>query len=109
MLIFNFSAFLLLALYSILSKLWVADIDSSQVVTTDVYTYIGVIVQVLNDGFLRSAWLTIGDNSSRTISSRLSLSYMMISVQIVLGALMTLIFLVTLDKLVAAFVPEQVR
>lgn len=41
-LIFNLGAFLLPALYSTLSKLWVAKIDSSKVVTTDIYTYIGV-------------------------------------------------------------------
>lgn len=40
-LIFNLGAFFLPALYSTVSKLWVAKIDSSQVVTTDVYTYIG--------------------------------------------------------------------
>lgn len=44
LLVFNFGVFLLPALYSILSKLWVANINSSQVVTTNVYTYIGVIV-----------------------------------------------------------------
>ncbi|QKX61778.1 uncharacterized protein TRUGW13939_08934 [Talaromyces rugulosus] len=107
--VFNFCAFLLLALYSTLSKLWVANIDSSQVVTTDVYTYIGVIAQVLNDGLPRSAWLIIGDKSTRTTSSRLTLSYTMIVVQIALGALMMVLFLASSDKLAAAFVPEQVR
>ncbi|KAH8699126.1 hypothetical protein BGW36DRAFT_426802 [Talaromyces proteolyticus] len=107
--IFNFGAFLLPALYSTLSKLWVANIDSSQVVTTDVYTYIGVIAQVLNDGLPRSAWLIVGDKSTRTISSRLTLSYTMIVVQVGLGTLMTVIFLATSDKLAAAFVPEAVR
>ncbi|MCJ1473309.1 hypothetical protein MMC13_001960 [Lambiella insularis] len=108
-LLFNLGAFLLPALYSTLSKLWIADIDSSQVVTTDVYTYIGVIVQVLNDGLPRSAWLVIGDRSTRTLSSRLALSYTMIAVQISLGALMTVIFVATSDSLAAAFVPEDVR
>jgi Na+-driven multidrug efflux pump len=108
-LIFNLGAFLLLALYGTLSKLWVANIDSNQVITTDVYTYIGIIVQVLNDGLPRSAWLIIGDKSMRTISSRLSLAYTMIVVQIALGALMTIIFLATSDKLAAVFVLEQVR
>ena len=59
-LIFNLGAFLLPALYSTLSKLWIAKLDSTQVLTTDVYTYIGVIAQVLNDGLPRSAWLIIG-------------------------------------------------
>jgi Na+-driven multidrug efflux pump len=108
-LIFNLGAFLLPALYSTLSKLWVAKIDSSQVVTTDIYTYIGVIAQVLNDGLPRSAWLIIGDKSTRTVSSRLGLSYTMIVVQIALGALMTVIFVAASENLAAAFVPEQVR
>ncbi|KAH8727362.1 hypothetical protein GQ44DRAFT_107168 [Phaeosphaeriaceae sp. PMI808] len=68
---FNFLAFLLPALYSTLSKLWVANIDSSHVVTTDVYTYISVVAQVLNDGLPRTAWLIIGDNVTRTLSSRI--------------------------------------
>lgn len=108
-LIFNLGAFLLPALYSTLSKLWVAQIDSSQVVTTDVYTYIGVIAQVLNDGLPRSAWVIIGDKSTRTVSSRLGLSYTMIVVQIALGTMMTVIFVAASENLAAAFVPEKVR
>jgi len=108
-LIFNLGTFLLPALYSTLSKLWIAKLDSTQVVTTDVYTYIGVIAQVLNDGLPRSAWLIIGDKSTRTMSSRLGLSYTMIVVQIALGTLMTVIFVAASENLAAAFVPEQVR
>ena len=108
-LLFNLGAFFLPALYSTLSKLWVANIDSSQVVTTDIYTYIGVIAQVLNDGLPRSAWLIIGDKSTRTVSSRLGISYTMITVQIALGLLMTVIFVSASENLAAAFVPEQVR
>lgn len=44
-LIFNFASFILPALYGTLSKLWVANIDSSFVVTTDAYTYIGVVAE----------------------------------------------------------------
>ena len=97
------------ALYSTLSKLWIANIDSSQVVTTDIYTYIGVIVEVLNDGLPRAAWLIIGDRTTRTISSRIGISYTMISVQISLGLLMTVIFIAASEKLAGAFVPIQVR
>ncbi|KAE8326467.1 hypothetical protein BDV39DRAFT_193546 [Aspergillus sergii] len=107
--IFNLGAFALPALYSTLSKLWIANIDSSQVVTTDIYTYIGVIVQVLNDGLPRSAWLVIGDKSTRSISSRLSLSYTIIVVQTVLGTVMTGIFLAASNSLAAAFMPVEVR
>ncbi|OOO09758.1 hypothetical protein OAory_01055660 [Aspergillus oryzae] len=108
-LIFNLGAFALPALYSTLSKLWIANIDSSQVVTTDIYTYIGVIVQVLNDGFPRSAWLVIGDKSARSVTSRLSLSYTIIVVQTVLGTVMTGIFLAASNSLAAAFMPVEVR
>jgi Na+-driven multidrug efflux pump len=96
-------------LYGTLSKLWVANIDSSQVVTTDVYTYIGVIANVLNDGLPRAAWLVIGDISTRTTNSRISLAYSLILFQIVLGALMTIIFVASSEKLASAFVPVEVR
>lgn len=108
-LIFNLGAFLLPALYSTLSKLWVANIDSSLVVTTDVYTYIGVIVEVLNEGLPRAAWNIIGDKTTRTISSRISLSYTLIVFQLTFGAILTLIFIGSAEKLAGAFVPEVVR
>lgn len=108
-LFFNFFAFLLPALYGTLSKLWVAQIDSSKVVTTDVYTYIGVIVEVLNEGLPRSAFLIIGDKSTRSLRSRLGLFYTLIATQIVLGAVMTVIFLSSSEHLAGAFVPKDVR
>ncbi|MCJ1244562.1 hypothetical protein MMC30_001760 [Trapelia coarctata] len=108
-LVFNLGAFLLPALYSTLSKLWIANIDSSLVVTTDIYTYIGVIVEVLNEGLPRAAWLIIGDKSTRSTSSRISLSYTLILFQIVFGAVLTVIFVASSEKLAAAFVPAVVR
>jgi len=108
-LIFNFGAFALPALYSTLSKLWVANIDSSEVVTTDVYTYIGVIVNVLNDGLPRTAFTVIGDNTTRTVSSRISLTYTLITFQIVFGAILTVVFVASAESLAAAFVPAAVR
>ena len=108
-LVFNIFAFLLPALYGTLSKLWIAKIDPSQVVTTDVYTYIGVVTQVLNDGLPRAAWLIIGDRTTRTMPSRLSLSYTLILIQTVLGAIMTVVFIAASHQLAAAFVPSQVR
>jgi len=92
-----------------LSKLWVANIDSSQVVTTDVYTYIGVIANVLNDGLPRTSWLIIGDKTTRSTSSRISLAYTMIAFQVTFGALLTVIFIASSSKLAAAFVPAAVR
>ncbi|KAL8712194.1 MAG: hypothetical protein Q9220_003628 [cf. Caloplaca sp. 1 TL-2023] len=91
------------------AKFWIASIDPSQVVTTDIYTYIGVIVEVLNDGFPRAAWLIIGDKTNRSISSRLRLSYTLILIQTILGAIMTVIFVASSSRLAAAFVPAQVR
>lgn len=108
-LFFNFFAFLLPALYGTLSKLWVAQIDSSKVVTTDIYTYIGVIVEILNEGLPRSAFLIIGDKSTRSLCSRLGLSYTLIASQILLGAVMTVIFLSSSEHLAGAFVPKSVR
>jgi len=107
--VFNILALLLPALYGTLDKLWIANIDPSQVVTTDIYTYIGVIVEVLNDGLPRSAWLIIGDKSNRTLSSRLTISYTLIFVQTIVGAIMTVIFVASSERLAAAFVPAQVR
>jgi hypothetical protein len=54
MLLFNIGAFMLPALYSTLVKLWVANIDSSLVIITDVYTYIGTIMEFLNEGLPRA-------------------------------------------------------
>lgn len=97
------------ALYSTLSKLWVADIDSSLVVTTDVYTYISVVAQVLNDGLPRTAWLIIGDNVTRTFPSRIGLSYTLISFQILMGLIMTVIFIGAAESFAGLFVPANVR
>ena len=107
--IFNFATFALPALYSTISKLWIANIDPSQVVTSDTYTYISVIAQVLNDGLPRSAWLIVGDRTTRTVSSRLGLSYTLVLVQTVLGAIMTVVFIAASHQLAAAFVPPEVR
>ena len=108
-LVFNFITFLLPALYSTLSKLWVANIDSSQVVTTDVYTYISVVVQVLNDGLLRTAWLIIGDDSMCRLVSRISLSYTLVLFQALIGFIMTVIFLAVAESFASSFVPIDVR
>ncbi|CAG8400547.1 unnamed protein product [Penicillium salamii] len=107
--IFNLGAFALPALYGTLSKLWVANIDPTQVATTDIYTYIGVIVEVLNESLPRTAWLIIGDSSARTLNLRLNLAYTMILVQTVLGVCMTVIFLACSQSLASGFVPSTVR
>ncbi|KDN48313.1 hypothetical protein RSAG8_02905, partial [Rhizoctonia solani AG-8 WAC10335] len=60
-LFFNILAFILPALYDTLVKIWISKIDSSFVVTTDAYTYISTIVEVLNEGLPQAAYLVIGD------------------------------------------------
>lgn len=73
------------------------------------YTYIGVVASVLNDGLPRTAWVIIGDRTTREINARISLTYTLVTVQIVLGAILTVVFVASADKLAGAFVPESVR
>ena len=72
-------------------------------------TYIGVIVEVLNEGLPRSAFLIVGDKSTRSLRSRIALSYTLVAVQILLGAIMTVIFLSSAERLAGVFVPKDVR
>lgn len=97
------------ALYSTLSKLWVADIDASQVVLTDVYTYIGVVGEVINEGLPRASWNIIGDKSSRSLASRISISYSLIIFQAILGSLLSVVFVTAASKFADTFVPVEVR
>ncbi|KAJ4392682.1 hypothetical protein N0V85_006890 [Neurospora sp. IMI 360204] len=106
---YNLLAFLLPALYQTLSKLWIAQIDSSSVVLTDVYTYISTIAEVLNEGLPRIAWLIIGNSASYSLSTRLSLSYTLIIFQTCMGLLMTVIFIAVAESFAAGFVPPEVR
>lgn len=105
----NILAFLLPALYSTLSKLWVANIDSSQVVLTDVYTYISVVAEVLNEGLPRAAWLIIGDKTNRTLSSRISISYTLVIFQTLMGLIMTVVFIAAAESFAGSFVPREIR
>ncbi|KAI1382462.1 hypothetical protein F4677DRAFT_26363 [Hypoxylon crocopeplum] len=108
-LLFNIGAFTLPALYSTLSKLWVADIDASLIVTTDVYTYIGVVVEVLNEGLPRAAWVIIADKASRSHAQRLGLAYTLIIFQSILGLIMSIAFLGGAATFAEGFVPREVR
>lgn len=97
------------ALYGTLSKLWVANIDASMVVTVDSYTYIGVVAEVLNEGLPRAAWVIIGDKSSRSLSSRIGLTQTLIMFQSILGLLVSVIILGAAKQFAAGFVPVEVR
>lgn len=105
--LFNIGAFILPAVYSTLVKLWEANIDSNLVVTTDVYTYIGVVAEVLNEGLPRAVWVTIADRSTRSSSSRIGLAHTLVLFQTCLGLLMSIIFLVAADGFAGTFCPER--
>ncbi|KAL9625584.1 MAG: hypothetical protein Q9160_000297 [Pyrenula sp. 1 TL-2023] len=107
--LFNFSAFLLPTLYGTLSKLWVANIDASMVATTDVYTYITTVAEVLNEGLPRAAWVIIGDRSLRSPSSRLGLAHTLILFQMALGLIMSIVFVSAAVNFAESFVPVEVR
>ncbi|KAL8996286.1 MAG: hypothetical protein Q9169_004172 [Polycauliona sp. 2 TL-2023] len=108
-LFFNVLAFLLPALYGTLSKLWVANIDSALVATTDSYTYIGVVSEVINEGLPRAAWLIIGDKSTRSFHARLGLAHTLISFQTLFGLILSIIFISIARSFAQGFVPEGVR
>ena len=108
-LVFNLTAFILPALYSTLSKLWVANIDSSLIVLNDANTYMGVVVEVINEGLPRAAWVTIGDKAARSLYSRIGLTYTLITFQVLLGTILSIIFLAAAREFAASFVPTEVR
>ncbi|KIW92436.1 uncharacterized protein Z519_07420 [Cladophialophora bantiana CBS 173.52] len=106
---YNFVGFVLPALYNTLSKLWVANIDSSMVVTVDSYTYIGVVAEVINEGLPRAAWVIIGDRSSRSLPSRVELTQTLVLFQSIVGLVVSVIILGAAKQFAAGFVPEEVR
>ncbi len=108
-LVFNVAAFILPALYATFSKLWVANIDSSLVATTDAYTYIGVVVEVINEGLPRAAWNIIGDKHNRSLAERHGLSYTLITVQAILGLILSVAFVGAAEQFASAFVPAEIR
>jgi Na+-driven multidrug efflux pump len=78
------------------------------VVTTDSYTYIGVVAEVLNEGLPRAAYLIIG-NTTRTFRSRLQLTHTLILFQSILGLIMSIGFLAGAANFAQGFVPVEVR
>ncbi|UKZ80831.1 hypothetical protein TrVFT333_008596 [Trichoderma virens FT-333] len=108
-LLFNVAAFILPALYGTLSKLWVANIDSSMVVTTDAFTYMNTASEAVNEGLPRAAWVIIGDEASRGLTERLQLTHTLIAFQSVVGFVLSIIFLGAAPKFADSFVPEEVR
>ncbi|CEL63095.1 hypothetical protein RSOLAG1IB_05135 [Rhizoctonia solani AG-1 IB] len=107
-LLINILASALPAIYDTLVKIWISKIDSSFVVTTDAYTYINVIVEVLNEGLPRASYLVIGD-SAMPLPLRVNLVCTLIAFQTAAGLVMSLVFVASAPKLAAAFVPASVR
>lgn len=107
-LIFNVLTFSLPAIYSTLSKLWIAQLDSTSVATTDTYTYINTFAEVLNEGLPRAAYLIIGDKT-RTAADRINLCFTLIAFQMLLGLIMSLGFLAGAERFAVGFVPVDVR
>ncbi|KAE8395058.1 hypothetical protein BDV23DRAFT_195315 [Aspergillus alliaceus] len=108
-LIFNAGALILPALYNTLVKLWVARIDPSLVVTTDIYTYINTVAEVLNEGLPRAVWVTIADKQTRSFESRLGLAHTLIIFQAILGMIMSVVFAGAAQAFASAFVPHEVQ
>ncbi|KAF4980434.1 hypothetical protein FZEAL_3550 [Fusarium zealandicum] len=108
-LLFNLGSFILPALYGTLSKLWVASIDASMVVTTDAYTYINTASEAVNEGLPRAAWVIIGDKASRSLAQRLQLTHTLIAFQSVVGLVLSIVFLVAAPEFARRFVPSEVR
>ncbi|KAK5662877.1 hypothetical protein OQA88_6288 [Cercophora sp. LCS_1] len=108
-LLFNLGAFILPAVHGTLAKLWVANIDMSLVVTTDVDTYIGVVAETPNEGLPRAAWVIIGDKASRSHSQRLGLAHTLILFQSIMGLIMSIGFLAGARTYAKGFVPIEVR
>lgn len=79
------------------------------VATTDVYTYITTVAEVLNEGLPRAAWVIIGDKSLRSFSSRLGLAHTLILFQMTLGLIMSIVFLAAAVNFADSFVPIEVR
>lgn len=79
------------------------------VVTTDAYTYIGVVAEVLNEGLPRASWLIIGDKASRSFRSRIQLTHTLILFQSVLGLIMSIAFVAGASTFADGFVPIEVR
>ena len=79
------------------------------VVTTDTYTYIGVVAEVLNEGLPRASYLIIGDKSNRTFRERLQLTHTLILFQSLLGLIMSIGFVAGASTFAKGFVPVEVR
>lgn len=79
------------------------------VVTTDIFTYVGIIAEVLNEGLPRASYLIIGDKSNRGFRERLQLTHTLILFQSILGLIMSTALIAGALTFAKGFVPVEVR
>ncbi|KAL2822926.1 hypothetical protein BJX63DRAFT_426756 [Aspergillus granulosus] len=72
-------------------------------------TYIGTIAEVINEGLPRAVWLTIADQETRSLSSRLGLAHPLMIFQALLGLLMSIIFVAAAHQFLSTVIPHEVR
>lgn len=77
--------------------------------TTDVYTYIGVLVEAINEGLPRASWLIIGDTMSRSLQERCQLAHTLIIFQSLLGLIVSIVLVSEAARFADVFVPVEVR
>lgn len=90
-----------------LVKIWVADIDSFLVVTTDSYTYVGTVA-VLNKGLPCAVWMTFADKEICSFESCLGLARTLVIFQVILGVITCIVFVSAAKASSAKFVPYNV-
>lgn len=78
------------------------------VATTDVYTYIGTVAEVLNEGLPRAVWVTIADKEARPFKERLGLAHTLVVFQSFLGLVMSIAFVAAAKRFADAFVPHDI-
>lgn len=79
------------------------------VATTDTYTYISVVVEVINEGLPRAAYKVIGDKSRQNLPTRFRIATALIAFQAMLGLIMSAIICGAAAKFTDAFVPRETR
>jgi hypothetical protein len=79
------------------------------IATTETYTYIGVVVEVINEGLPRAAYKIIGDKSRRTLPRRIGISNTLILFQLLLGFIMSIAIFGAAREFADKFVPEGTR
>ena len=64
---------------------------------------------MINEGLPRGVFVVIGDKSSRSLSSRLTISWTLLYVQTILGLMLSIIFTGGAASFASTFVPEEIR